>query len=461
MLTVFSSSRSARRRDVFARRAYCARATATSVGGIVVTLLTAIVVSACNIPVFRYALERWRPDPFDAVVFHRGPLDATQQALLDKWKSRSIESYGQEEAAESANFELTVVDLESPKAPAELRKLWEQIAQAGKDEPALPHLVFRAPGDPRKPLVALHGPLSDDLWMSACDSPTRREVIRRLLSGHAIVWLFLPGADAEENARIEKLLDEQLPALEEKISLPEGIGTDGFDLLTDVPLEIKFSRLSLQRDAREEQSLLTMLAAHFPPVSDRQQALVLPVFGCGRVLDAIVQQDLDAEVLSDASEFLCGACSCQVKNLNPGVDLLVSADWDKLLSLAGRPEESSASSSRSETPPAEPKYVPIPRSTQKPAVLETAAAPGTATEVARSTPAISPSTAPLPVDTTDAEMPPTYGTSRTNRDQSERWPTSITAMMIVIGTIAVATLIFRTRERRRIRQQERDNQKNG
>ena len=29
--------------------------------------------------------------------------------------------------------------------------------------------------------------------------------------------------------------------------------------------------------------------------------------------------------------FLIGKCSCQVKDLNPGVDLLMAADWDNLM----------------------------------------------------------------------------------------------------------------------------------
>src|SRR3954451_5851450 len=38
--------------------------------------------SACSIPVFRYALERWEPAPCQALVFHRGPPDADALRLL-------------------------------------------------------------------------------------------------------------------------------------------------------------------------------------------------------------------------------------------------------------------------------------------------------------------------------------------------------------------------------------------
>ncbi len=30
---------------------------------------------ACNIPVFRYALERWQPDNCELILFHREPLN--------------------------------------------------------------------------------------------------------------------------------------------------------------------------------------------------------------------------------------------------------------------------------------------------------------------------------------------------------------------------------------------------
>jgi len=39
----------------------------------VVTLAAAGVAHACQVPVFRYALERWTPDPYEAFVIHRGP----------------------------------------------------------------------------------------------------------------------------------------------------------------------------------------------------------------------------------------------------------------------------------------------------------------------------------------------------------------------------------------------------
>ena len=40
----------------------------------VIFLLLTGASRACNVPVFRYALERWAADHFEVVIFHRGPL---------------------------------------------------------------------------------------------------------------------------------------------------------------------------------------------------------------------------------------------------------------------------------------------------------------------------------------------------------------------------------------------------
>ena len=47
-----------------------------------VLLLAPAAGRACNVPVFRYALERWAADAYELVVFHREPLTTNQQALV-------------------------------------------------------------------------------------------------------------------------------------------------------------------------------------------------------------------------------------------------------------------------------------------------------------------------------------------------------------------------------------------
>ena len=54
------------------------------------------------------------------------------------------------------------------------------------------------------------------------------------------------------------------------------------------------------------------------------------VFGRGRVLYALVGKGIMPETIDTACAFMVGPCSCQVKNQNPGFDLLLSHDWESV-----------------------------------------------------------------------------------------------------------------------------------
>ena len=72
--------------------------------GCLVAALWSWVAPACNVPVFRYALERWDADAYQIVVFYNDPLSAEQQALLE-----TLEKQGQDGLAN-----LTVNNVDQP-----------------------------------------------------------------------------------------------------------------------------------------------------------------------------------------------------------------------------------------------------------------------------------------------------------------------------------------------------------
>src|SRR5436190_23832917 len=49
---------------------------------VIALLFGAGPLAACNVPVFRYALDRWRLPSYEVVVFHKGSLAAKEQAAL-------------------------------------------------------------------------------------------------------------------------------------------------------------------------------------------------------------------------------------------------------------------------------------------------------------------------------------------------------------------------------------------
>jgi hypothetical protein len=90
------------------------------------------------------------------------------------------------------------------------------------------------------------------------------------------------------------------------------------------------------------------------------QPLAFPVFGRGIVLYALVGKGISPETIKSASSFIVGPCSCQVKEQNPGFDLLLSHDWD---GAVGKQLISSASAQ--ETTDAPPRLLTIPSGKKK------------------------------------------------------------------------------------------------
>lgn len=273
---------------------------------------------ACNIPVFRYALERWTADLFEVDVFFEGPLTAAQREIVSQLEDQSQINGG------LVNWEVMLCPLDSPLEP-DLQAVAKTLTSTSS-----PQVVIRRPGGRRGSAIIWSGALSDvnsSLWTSAA----RTELVRRLTAGDSVVWLVFPGNDAEKTADIESKLESQLPQLAEEIPLPVGVGLPGSELLTRIPLEIRFSVLVVKPDSPGEQIFRAIVSKGVANSEDESQPLLVPVFGRGRAMTAMTADTIDDAVLAECSGFLCGACSCQVKQANPGFDLLLAVNWEAQL----------------------------------------------------------------------------------------------------------------------------------
>jgi hypothetical protein len=94
---------------------------------------------------------------------------------------------------------------------------------------------------------------------------------------------------------------------------------------------LSFSTVRLSRDDPREKHLVSMLLGSEPDLEAFREPMAFPVFGRGRVLYALVGKGINEEYVDEACAFLAGPCSCQVKELNPGTDLLMAVDWEALL----------------------------------------------------------------------------------------------------------------------------------
>ena len=312
-----------RRLFPFSNQGRSARARRIVVTTALVLFVATSVVLACSVPVFRYALEHWRPDPYVAFVFHSGDLTEEQQAVVQAMQPRD------ENGQPAANVFVKAVDVQNDSDPV-TQKIWQEH-QSQK----LPWLVVHSPPKWGPPQTIWQGEFNKDNAGIVMDSPARSTISKRLVDGESVVWAFLECGRKEEDDAAYQILTTELQKLEKKLKLPE-IETEDLGDLSVAPdsLRVAFSAVRISRDDVRERAFVDMLLRVEPDLLDEDvtsQPMAFPVFGRGRALYALVGKGIAPDVIKDASEFLCGACQCTVKAQNPGVDLIMNVDWEKLV----------------------------------------------------------------------------------------------------------------------------------
>lgn len=282
-------------------------------------LTLAGVVTACQVPVFRYALERWEPSfyPLQLILPSR-PLSPVEQTALDQLHR----------TARISNLRLA----EPSPAPA-------------TDAPVTaPVWRLYHPNAQRNPQVTpiASGPLTSADLATLLDSPLRQELRKRLLTGESAVWLLLESGDPAKDQTAFTTLEAGLAAATQQIELPDGVITqaqasqatnpklkESADILySDLPLEVRLSTVRLSRSSPDEKALLAMLLNVEPDLGDfTDQPMVFAIFGRGRALEPLIGAGISQANIIEAASYLCGACSCEIKEQNPGMDLLLTADW--------------------------------------------------------------------------------------------------------------------------------------
>ena len=288
-----------------------------------IMLATASLAVACSVPVFRYALEYWRPDAYTAFVFHKGPLTEEQQAIAGSLSPKA------KDGTAAANVVLQTVDLNG-----EVDEKFKVVREAhGSD--TLPWVVVQSPEKWGPPQTVWQGELNKDNVAVVLDSPARSTICRRLIDGESVVWVYLECGREEEDDAAYSLLTDELKSLEEELKLPEIDDEDLKDLsVAAESLKIAFSAVRIDRNDPAEAAFVEMLLRIEPDLKDPDivdQPMAIPIFGRGRALYALVGKGIAPDVIEEASKFLTGACQCTVKAQNPGVDLIMNVNWDNVI----------------------------------------------------------------------------------------------------------------------------------
>jgi hypothetical protein len=272
---------------------------------------------SCSVPVFRYALERWKPDPYKGIFIYRDAIAAPQQSLLRQLEEAAL----------------------NPEYPLNLR-----IRKVNADsfpEEKLRELL-KGPIPEKLPVLAIWYPeqmgKSAPLWMldpaqsalqALIESPKRTELAESLISGASVVWIFVPSGNAQKDAQAKAFIRKQLDAaLSELSKMP-------FFILAgarEKKLNYGFPILTVSRTDPGERFFLDMLLHSESDLHEyAEEPMVFPVFGRGRLLGCLFGKFITEKNIQGAISFLSGACSCEVKALNPGVDLLLPAFWDRVI----------------------------------------------------------------------------------------------------------------------------------
>lgn len=295
--------------------------------GLIGMIFFGVVIAgfACQVPVFRFALERWETDSYTLVIVPgaSGQLSPPENEIL-----KFLELGGDSKVG-NMNLEVRI----------EAKKLGESSA-------ATMQLFYPPRSTGPRPLPIWSGALTMANARTLVDSSARREIVKRLLSGESAVWVLIESGSKEKDDRAVIEIEKAFAKAEAELKIPDGVLTvaearkvsaenerdSDSTLRSSIPLKIKFSLMRIARTSPEE-SIFREMLLHMEADLEafRNEPMVFPVFGRGRALEPLISRGINLVNVFEHSSYFCGACSCEIKNQNPGVDLLISANWEEAI----------------------------------------------------------------------------------------------------------------------------------
>ena len=275
---------------------------------------------SCPIPVFRFALEYWTTDSYQLEIFHQNSPGPEEEELINYLLNASSEN------EMNTNLEVSKIDMEGDAGNIP-QGLSNDISNAG-----VPWMVLRYPRISGINEVVWSGPLNNKNVNHMLNSPVRKSIAEKLVGEFTAVWVMLESGNRQKDRAALDLLEKELSRLEQTLELPnpELWWGDSQDIDDENVPGIQFDIIRLSRHDPGEKYLIEMLLNSEDDLKDfDSEPIVFPVYGRGVALYAILGEGINKWNIREAAEFLTGYCSCQAKAGNPGVDLMLSMDWEK------------------------------------------------------------------------------------------------------------------------------------
>ena len=286
------------------------------------------VITACNIPVFRYALERWPPDYYRCYIFHNAELDADAKAMATELDATyTVQST-------PCNIICTFVDL-NKKYPNSIMKVYNEHV---KDK-TLPVMVVSSPANySERQKTFWVKPFNKKALMQVVDSPARVAIYEKIMHGESAVWVLFTSGDEKRDNAARAILSGTISNLMETCTMPEGVIPVGQEVMhpheeenkleLEIPLKISFSVIEVsQQDPAEAFFIENIKSSSDHMTNAAGGPFTVPIFGQGRVAAAIIERDMLLDNMTYLGYYISDACSCQAKAQNIGFDLLMLGDW--------------------------------------------------------------------------------------------------------------------------------------
>jgi len=291
---------------------------------------------ACSTPVYRYAMYSWQSAPYRVFYFHHGE-PAQKDVAVNQW----IEE--QYDAVPGANIVLSEIDVTDEEQLDWLPKIVQKSYQENSDGEKPLHMVYSPWG-----VQQFVGRLEEETIGAIVDSPARKRIAELLHEGNATVMLILEGTDQEENTGAEKVIADVIASAkagEIVTAADPGLGGMSTELLPEMETDetdslegagegeedgLNVAVLKVLADDPKERWLVKSLMAVEPDLDEYAgKTMIFAVYGRGRAMPPYIGKGITVENLIECVAFLAGPCSCMVKDDNPGMDLLISWDWEE------------------------------------------------------------------------------------------------------------------------------------
>jgi hypothetical protein len=260
--------------------------------------LTFGVATACDVPVFRFALERWQPDTYKVMItgqYSEPEKDQLRQPL------------------ELINVEVEFLEGEQPRVD-----------------------LF-TPGEHPKRIFSHDAP--QQAVAQIADSDIRKAVVDKILSGVSGVFVIVnSGNEAQDNQALIEV-NHAIQNAEKQLTILSGVvhadseekdlRDPDNNLRSTLDLKIDFDVIVMDRS--NDVVITQMLLSVEDDLSDIESVMVFPLFGRGRVLPPFIGKGISRDNLMTPLREITAACSCTIKNQNPGSDIILQADWDARL----------------------------------------------------------------------------------------------------------------------------------